>query len=153
MKKSIIKSIVVFSILVFTNVTFSAELKINNQEGHTGDTVTFTVALNGNSSEIKNMEFSILYDSEILNFEGYKAGFLVSDFTLFYTAPLKISKKIIKVAGITSHPIPPNTTGEIVRISFTVRSCGDTKLELSKLLGSVEGFATGNGQFNCNKKQ
>lgn len=142
-------SIAMLLFLFNTGMALSAELEINNQEGSPGKQVIFNISINNTPEELNSMEFNITYDSKILNFEGWEAAELVSDFAFFNAAKVNGNSAVIKVAGLTRDPILASTSGEIVQLTFSINECQETKLSLTDLQGAIKGFSTRAGILRC----
>ena len=142
-------NLIILFVLSNIGLVFSAELEISDQEGITGDQVTFTVSISNIPVDIKAMEFTILYDTDALSFEDKVDGALVSDFDFFDAATVEGNKEVIKIVGFGSDPIAAGTTGTIAGLRFRVNSCQGTRLAYLNLLGDVKDFSIKNGLFTC----
>ena len=152
MKRKIFIQICSLAMLLFllnAGMALSAELEINDQEGTSGEQVTFNVSINNSSNELNSMEFNINYDSSVLSFRGWKAGDLVKGFRFFNAASFPGNRGVVKVAGLTSEPITVGVSGEIVQLTFNVNECQDAKLSLTDLQGAIEELSTKDGVFVC----
>ncbi len=132
-----------------TTTLDSANLQINNNSGDTGSDVSFTVSLNNAPNEIRGLQFSINYDTSVLSFKQSEDGDLAGSFDQF-SAVDQNNEGTLKVVGVSfGTGIAAESTGDIVKLTFTVNSCEDSELKFDDLQGDNKTFSTKDGEFIC----
>ena len=146
-----IRYLAIFSILFFLAAigkVYAQSLEINDQSAEVGDTVNFTVSMSNIPNAVGALQFEVSYDTSVLDFtDNFTKGDLVSGFSYFDVS--EISSGQIRVAGITTTELEAGSSGEVVKLEFTVKSCTNSTLTLTGLEDDLSGWSTGNGQFSC----
>jgi hypothetical protein len=94
------------------------------------------------------LQFEVSYDTSVLGFtDNYTNGSLVDGFTYFEVNEATSGQ--IRVVGITTSEIASGSSGEVVKLEFTVKSCANSTLTLTGLEDSLSGWSTGDGKFSC----
>ena len=145
------RSLVFFLITLLainTGMVYAQSLEINDQSAEVGDTVNFTVSMSNIPNAVGALQFEVSYDTSVLDFtDNFTKGDLVSGFSYFDVS--EISSGQIRVAGITTTELEAGSSGEVVKLEFTVKSCTNSTLTLTGLEDDLSGWSTGNGQFSC----
>jgi hypothetical protein len=155
MKNKPISTIIIFLAAICISMCSSSgfaagsNLAINDQscsEGAGGE-VSFTVLVNNAPGNIASMGFKISYDENILTYKQYTKGNLTQGFTMF-----GVSKRpggILQVGGIDSDAgIIEGYSGDVLQLTFTLKSCEATSLKLIDLVDDVAGWSTTEGRLN-----
>ena len=138
----------IISLAVSVGEVYAQNLDINDQSGEVNDTISFTVSINSAPNAVGAMQFDVSYDTSVLDFiNNFTKGDLVSGFSYFDVS--EVSSGQIRVAGITTSDLGKGSSGEVVKLEFTVKSCANTTLTLTGLEDDLSGWSTGGGQFSC----
>ena len=127
---------------------YAQNLDINDQSAEVGDTVTFTVSMSNIPNAVGALQFEVSYDTSVLDFtDNFTKGSLVNGFTYFEVN--EASSGQIRVVGITTSEIASGSSGEVVKLEFTVKNCANSTLTLTGLEDDLSGWNTGDGKFSC----
>lgn len=131
-----------------TGMVYAQSLDINDQSAEVGDTVNFTVSMSNIPNAVESLLFEVSYDTSVLDFTGnYTDGSLVSEFSQFGVN--EVSSGQIRVVGFTTSEIASGSSGEVVKLEFTVKTCANSTLTLTGLEDDLSSWNTGDGQFSC----
>lgn len=146
-----VRYLVVFLILfvaVNTGMVYAQSLDINDQSANAGDTVNFTISVNNAPNAVDAVQFDVSYDTSVLDFtNNFTKGSLVNSFTYFDVKENTGGQ--IRVAGITTTSLKAGTSGDVVKLEFTVKNCTNSTLTLTGLEDDLSGWSIGSGQFTC----
>jgi hypothetical protein len=149
------RSLVFFLITLLTinmGMVYAQNLDINDQSGEVNDTVSFTISINNAPDALSSVQFDVSYDTSVLDFtDNFTNGDLVSSFIYFEVN--EISSGQIRVAGITTTELEAGSSGEVVKLEFTVKNCTNSTLTLTGLVDEMSDWSTGNGKFSCTSSQ
>lgn len=145
------RSLVYFLIALLTiniGVIYAQSLDINDQSAGVGDKVTFTVSMSNIPNAVGSMMFEVSYDTSVLDFTGnYTEGALVTNFA--QVGVNEATSGQIRVVGYTTSEIALGSSGEVVKLEFTVKNCTNSTLTLTGLEDDLSGWSTGDGDFSC----
>lgn len=149
------RSLMFFLITLLTinmGMLYAQNLDINDQSAEVGDTVTFTVSMSNIPNEVGALQFEVSYDTSVLDFTGnYTDGALVTNFA--QVGVNEATSGQIRVVGYTTSEIASGSSGEVVKLEFTVKSCTNSTLTLTGLEDDLSGWSTGDGNFSCTSSQ
>ena len=126
---------------------FSQNLSFNAQQGEVGDTVTFTIRVDGAPNTVEAFGFDVLYDRDVLQYTGsFIPGEMVNRFGFFNVNEANPGRT--RVAGFSiSDRVAAGRSGAIVTLEFTVIKPGNATLSLVNLVDDVAGWTTQAGLF------
>lgn len=88
-----------------------------------------------------------------MTFKNSVNGELAPEFNLEFGV-IDVSPGVLRVVGIKSSregipAITSGTSGELTELTFSVKACNDSNLEITDLVGEVADFSTKDGNFTC----
>ncbi|MDM8523053.1 cadherin domain-containing protein [Desulfococcaceae bacterium HSG8] len=113
----------------------AAELEIN-QTGANGNQVTFTVSVNSTPNDVYSFGFDILYDANILRYDGkYETNTLLDGFLVFdvveQSSPAGAGQ--FRVGWARVNPIPEGTSDELLNLTFDVVKEGESQVRFANM--------------------
>ena len=126
------------------SVALSQTLTLNDRTAmQTGESVAFTLSLQNPSGgqDVASLTIDVEFDAAVLTYDGYTVGPLVADWRFFDVNDPQSG--LLKIAGFDLQGIPPNSSGAVVELHFSVAGGNDTALVMT----SLDGFATRDGEF------
>lgn len=134
----------IFSTSINTN---AADLNLNDQSGDKGNTVTFTVFIEGAPNEVAALGFEVRYNPSVLNYRGYTVGSLVAAFDYFNAN--NVSPGVVRVGGFVAGAgtISEGSSGTVVLLTFDVVGHDDCSIKLTQLKDDIKAWSTQAGHF------
>jgi len=87
---------------------------------------------------VSALQFDVSYDTSVLDYtDNFTKGDLASSFAYFGVS--ETSSGQISVVGITTSEIATGSSGDVVKLEFTVKSCTNSTLTLTGLEDSLSG--------------
>lgn len=91
-----------------------------------GSQISCTVSLNSTPEEVESFGFDLLYDPDVLSYISFTRGALTQDRFDYLGINEKTSGHLrIGGAELYSNPLPVNTSGEFLLLTFQVKANGD----------------------------
>lgn len=136
------------ALLVRIPVSLSQGIALDNKHGEVGETIAFTVWIDGAPRAVDAFGFDIVYNSKVLQYTGtFQAEELSRGFDFFNvhsSAPGRV-----RVGGFTTNgQIEEGSSGRMVTLEFTVINPGNTSLSLVNPVDDVAGWPMTAGIFN-----
>jgi hypothetical protein len=125
------------------------QVKLDNQRGKIGDTITFTISIERAAKAVDALGLVLAYDPAILRYTGtFAKGPLVKKFDFFDVHERQSGQ--IRVAGFTSKgAIAMGVGGNMVSLSFEVLSATQTTVRIVRIVDDLAGLATVPGTFTA----
>lgn len=112
---------IIFSFVLFIGTIFSANIYVENISV-SSDTKEILVPVKISSNEkFSGFQFNLFYNKEILDFEGFSNGDIVSDFNILVN---EIRKSFVRIAGFSPSLEEVSGEGVLVYIKFSVKKAG-----------------------------
>jgi len=144
-KVPLLIAIGLISLFLGASAALAANLNLDNQGASVGQTVTFTVTVEDTPNGVDALVFDIIFDNNVLSYEGFDPGELVEGFLLFHVS--NPSPGTVRVAGITANPIAAGASGNLVRLNFTVAAGEASDLTFQNLKDDLVGWTTKDGSL------
>ncbi|UCG11920.1 MAG: hypothetical protein JSU72_15585 [Deltaproteobacteria bacterium] len=131
--------------IAWSSQAMAADLELNDQSGGLGSSITYTLSVNNTPNPVSSLNVDVEFDQTTLQYEGADfSGTLMEDFAMKLVNP---SEGVLHAGGITTNPIPAGSSGDLVKLTFTVIGDQNHKLTLSALLADINGWTTKDGSF------
>jgi len=137
--------------IFISNIFAQNHLIMDDQTGYKDEAVTFTISVSNILSELKNFGFNVAYDFSVLEFSSGCKGNLTGSAIFFDINPDQEGILIIGW-GNAFIPIPAGTSGEIVKLTFTIKKTANSELTILNLVDNFTGWDVTPGHLivNCN---
>jgi hypothetical protein len=124
-------------------------LVLSDASGEINQTVVFELTINNAPNTVSAMGLDLSYNPDILSFQSYEIGGLVSRFNVINAA--ENSDGIVRIGGVSltaANQIQKGESGLLIKLSFNVLSNNSTTLQLLELFDHFKGWSVKDGLFN-----
>ena len=115
-------------------------IEINTLRDDNGKKITFVLAIDRASNQVRALGFDVVYDSKVLKYSGYTKGELVKKFDMFDAS--KLRDGLLRVGGFEAREdlIQAGKSGELVKLGFDVIGQGNSDVKLVRLKDDISSW-------------
>ena len=132
-----------------SNVFAQNHVIMDNQTGYKDEVVTFTISVSNILSEVQSFGFNVAFDFSVLEFTSSVTGNLTKG-ALFFDVNLDQQGVLIIGWSNPFNPIPSGASGEIVKLTFTIKETANSNLTIFALVDGFAGWGVTSGHLIAN---
>ena len=138
----------VFFPLLLSSAASAGQLTLGVESGAVGDSVAFAVALEDAPNEVGAFGFDILFDEQVLTFQGVDFADGLIDRYNFKSGVNPVSG-LVRIGGFDTGnaAIGQGQSGMVALVVFKVVGQGDCPLTLANLKDHISGWKVRDGAF------